>query len=205
MVRSREIVAKLPNARIGIAPHSLRAVSPEQLREVTAIFTEGPVHIHAAEQTKEVDDCVTSLGTRPVQWLLDELGLEAAVEWYVDEFRKRTGLSCRLRSSLDDRDLDPAAATALFRILQEALTNVARHARARRVRARLESSEGRVLLAVEDDGVGLGGPLIPNLGLLGMSERVSALGGTLRVTSAGGAGVRVEACIPVESKAERTT
>jgi len=76
MVRSREIVAKLLNARIGIAPHSLRAVSPEQLREVTAIFAEGPVHIHAAEQTKEVDDCVTSLGTRPVQWLLDELGLD---------------------------------------------------------------------------------------------------------------------------------
>jgi formiminoglutamate deiminase len=76
MARSREIVAKLPGARIGIAPHSLRAVSPEQLREVAAIFAEGPVHIHAAEQTKEVDDCVASLGARPVQWLLDELGID---------------------------------------------------------------------------------------------------------------------------------
>jgi formiminoglutamate deiminase len=76
MVRSREIVAKLPGAVIGIAPHSLRAVSPEQLREVAAVFADGPVHIHAAEQTKEVDDCVASLGARPVQWLLDEMGVD---------------------------------------------------------------------------------------------------------------------------------
>ncbi len=76
MERSREIVAKLPNAAIGISPHSLRAVSPDQLREVAAIFPDGPVHIHAAEQTKEVDDCVASLGARPVQWLLDEMGID---------------------------------------------------------------------------------------------------------------------------------
>jgi formiminoglutamate deiminase len=77
MVRSREIVTKLPGAAIGIAPHSLRAVSPEQLREAAAIFADGPVHIHAAEQTKEVDDCIASLGARPVQWLLDEMGIDA--------------------------------------------------------------------------------------------------------------------------------
>lgn len=76
MARSRDIVATLPGAAIGISPHSLRAVSPEQLREVAAIFPDGPVHIHAAEQTKEVDDCVASLGARPVQWLLDEMGID---------------------------------------------------------------------------------------------------------------------------------
>lgn len=76
MERSREIVAKIPGAAIGIAPHSLRAVSPEQLREVAAIFATGPVHIHAAEQTKEVEDCLASLGARPVQWLLDEIGID---------------------------------------------------------------------------------------------------------------------------------
>ena len=74
MARSREIVAALPGATIGIAPHSLRAVSPQQLREVAAIFADGPVHIHAAEQTREVEDCIASLGARPVQWLLDEMG-----------------------------------------------------------------------------------------------------------------------------------
>ncbi|MFN3350357.1 formimidoylglutamate deiminase [Pseudorhodoplanes sp.] len=76
MERSRQIVAALPGAAIGIAPHSLRAVSPEQLREATAIFADGPVHIHAAEQIREVDDSVASLGARPVQWLLDNMNLD---------------------------------------------------------------------------------------------------------------------------------
>jgi formimidoylglutamate deiminase len=76
MERSRDIVKSLPGARIGIAPHSLRAVSPDQLREAAAIFADGPVHIHAAEQTREVDDCVASLGARPVQWLLDNMSLD---------------------------------------------------------------------------------------------------------------------------------
>lgn len=76
MERSRAIMARLPGGKIGIAPHSLRAVSPEQLREAAAIFATGPVHIHAAEQTREVDDCVSSLGARPVQWLLDEITID---------------------------------------------------------------------------------------------------------------------------------
>jgi formiminoglutamate deiminase len=77
MARSREIVAAVPGANFGIAPHSLRAVSPDQLRAVIAAFPQVPVHIHAAEQTKEVDDCVASLGARPVQWLLDNAAVDA--------------------------------------------------------------------------------------------------------------------------------
>lgn len=68
--RSRAIVADLPDARVGIAPHSLRAVPPDALKRVTAAFPDGPIHIHAAEQVKEVDDCVGALGARPVEWLL---------------------------------------------------------------------------------------------------------------------------------------
>ncbi len=77
MARSREIVARVPGANFGIAPHSLRAVSSDQLRAVTAAFPQVPVHIHAAEQTKEVEDCVAALGARPVQWLLDNAGVDA--------------------------------------------------------------------------------------------------------------------------------
>jgi formiminoglutamate deiminase len=77
MARSREITAIMPGANFGIAPHSLRAISPDQLREVTAAFPQVPVHIHAAEQTKEVDDCVAALGARPVQWLLDNAAVDA--------------------------------------------------------------------------------------------------------------------------------
>lgn len=68
--RSDEIVSKLPRANIGIAPHSLRAVTPETLREVVGAISHGPVHIHTAEQTKEVEDCVAWSGQRPVEWLL---------------------------------------------------------------------------------------------------------------------------------------
>jgi formimidoylglutamate deiminase len=71
LTRSRGIVKALPDARVGIAPHSLRAVTPDALAEVVAANPRGPVHIHAAEQVKEVQDCVAALGKRPVAWLID--------------------------------------------------------------------------------------------------------------------------------------
>jgi formiminoglutamate deiminase len=77
MARSREIVKTLPDARVGIAPHSLRAVTPEVLRTAVAAHGDGPIHIHAAEQTKEVADCTTVLGTTPVAWLLDNAAVDA--------------------------------------------------------------------------------------------------------------------------------
>jgi formimidoylglutamate deiminase len=69
--RTREIASALPDAVVGIAPHSLRAVTPETLHVVLDACPNGPVHIHAAEQTREVDDCIAALGARPVAWLLD--------------------------------------------------------------------------------------------------------------------------------------
>ncbi len=75
--RAKEVVAALPDARVGIAPHSLRAVPPDALAQVVAAHAEGPIHIHAAEQVKEVEDCVAALGSRPVQWLLDHAQVDA--------------------------------------------------------------------------------------------------------------------------------
>ena len=77
LARSREIVHALPDARVGIAPHSLRAVTPEALRAAVAAHGGGPIHIHAAEQTKEVADCIAALKTTPVAWLLDHAGIDA--------------------------------------------------------------------------------------------------------------------------------
>jgi formiminoglutamate deiminase len=74
---SRACVAALPDANVGVAPHSLRAVTPDQLRQVTAMAASGPIHIHAAEQTREVDDCLAWSGARPVQWLLDNAGVDS--------------------------------------------------------------------------------------------------------------------------------
>jgi formimidoylglutamate deiminase len=75
VARTREIATALPDANVGIAPHSLRAVTAETLHAVIAAVKDGPVHIHAAEQTKEVDDCLVALGRRPVAWLLERVGI----------------------------------------------------------------------------------------------------------------------------------
>src|SRR5262245_8613172 len=75
--RTRAVVAALPAARVGIAPHSLRAVTPDSLRLVCEAAPGGPIHIHAAEQSKEVEESIAVLGQRPVQWLLDHIGIDA--------------------------------------------------------------------------------------------------------------------------------
>jgi signal transduction histidine kinase len=87
---------------------------------------------------------------------------------------------------------------AIYRVVQEALTNVARHAGAQRVDVRLELSGGRIRLTVVDDGRGAAGNPAPHLGLLGMSERIAALAGTLEITTARDAGFRLDAAIPFE-------
>ena len=74
---SRSMVASLPDARVGVAPHSLRAVTPAQLAGVTALAPSAPIHIHAAEQLREVEECIAWSGARPVQWLLDHANLDA--------------------------------------------------------------------------------------------------------------------------------
>jgi formiminoglutamate deiminase len=74
---SLKVIAALPDARLGVAPHSLRAVTPEELEQVVALAPGGPIHIHAAEQTGEVDQCVAWSGARPVEWLLDHMALDA--------------------------------------------------------------------------------------------------------------------------------
>lgn len=73
----RKLAASLPDAVVGVAPHSLRAVTPDELAKVCALAGEGPIHIHAAEQVREVEDCVAWSGMRPVQWLLEHAGVDA--------------------------------------------------------------------------------------------------------------------------------
>jgi formimidoylglutamate deiminase len=77
LARAREVIRALPDARLGIAPHSLRAVTPDALRYVTETYRNNPIHIHAAEQTKEVEDSIAALGTPPVAWLLDNANVDA--------------------------------------------------------------------------------------------------------------------------------
>lgn len=131
--------------------------------------------------------------------VLDQLGLAAALEQEVQRFARHTGIPCSVRPWSDAPELPPEIATALYRIAQESLTNVARHARASRVDLVLAVRPGEVTLVVEDDGCGL--PAAPagrrGLGVLGMQERASALGGEARVAPREGGGTRVTATIPV--------
>ncbi len=131
--------------------------------------------------------------------LLDDLGLSAAIEWQAREFEQRAGIDCDVRSEPDDIVLDAPRSTALFRIFQETLTNVARHAGARRVDVLLRKELDGVELVVSDDGVGITPEQSSNprsLGIVGMRERVYSLGGVLEITGQAGLGTTVRVALP---------
>jgi len=134
---------------------------------------------------------------RPV--VLDQLGLPAAVEWLTGDFQRRTGIECRVRSHLPDITLSADVSTGLFRILQEALTNVARHSGATRVEVTLEQASHLVYLDVTDNGKGLPETVHPgqdSLGILGMRERALLLGGFIELKSETGKGTKLTAWVP---------
>lgn len=123
-----------------------------------------------------------------------DLGIVAALEWQAREFEKTTGVACVFRSAERDIELDPDHAAALFRIFQEALTNVAKHAGATRVTVTLRRQRQHLTLAIADNGCGMlpADRLKPqSFGLRGMSERARALGGTLSLSAAPGGGTMV--------------
>jgi PAS domain S-box-containing protein len=128
---------------------------------------------------------------------LDRLGLVAALRQEGRDFQERTGIRCALELP-DSAGIPADAETALFRIAQEALTNVARHARARAVRLSLASDDAGVTLEVADDGQGLVGGAGPDrgLGIVGMRERAERLGGSLSVASGASGGTTVSARVP---------
>jgi PAS domain S-box-containing protein len=145
---------------------------------------------------QSVRDIATTL--RP--GVLDELGLEAAVEWQAREFHSRTGISCETTIWPHKMVLGPEQSTALFRILQEVLTNVARHAQATKVHIRLEQSGEHVSLQVEDNGRGItgveqSGPKA--FGLLGMRLRAQQQGGAFDIQGTSGTGTTVTVRIPL--------
>lgn len=135
---------------------------------------------------------------RPV--VLDDLGLSDAIDWQARDFSRRFGIECHVQGGEKDLTLDRDKNTAVFRILQEALTNVVRHANALRVDVVLRRAKGRLILEVKDDGRGITpgeASADSALGLLGMRERAEMLGGTFRIASEQGQGTRVVVEIPL--------
>ena len=134
--------------------------------------------------------------------VLDDLGLIAALDWYADDFEKRTGIPCIFEHP-DAVDLDDIAATAAYRIVQEALTNVIRHSLATHVEVSLQSDEGMLTLKVTDNGRGFNTMKLSEsegLGLAGMRERASLAGGTLEIQSLRAKGTQVYLRLPFDGK-----
>jgi signal transduction histidine kinase len=132
-----------------------------------------------------------------------DLGLSAAVDWQISQFQRRTGIACELIQNKEVQVNDPCA-TALFRILQESLTNIARHAHASRVRVELRSRPDRISITVADNGVGIertGRHKLGSFGLVGIEERVQILGGSFDIGDAPGGGTIVSVSIPVDGPA----
>jgi len=133
--------------------------------------------------------------------MLDDLGLVPALQWQAREISKRTGMAVTVDAENVADDLPEGHKTCIYRVVQEALHNCARHARARSVRIQVVQEGGRILLSVADDGQGFDSALVRGLGLLGMEERVTHLGGDFQVQSERGRGTRLQVEIPLVARA----
>jgi PAS domain S-box-containing protein len=132
--------------------------------------------------------------------VLDQLGLAAAMEWYANDFEKKANIKVSLISDYTEHYLPDKLRTGLFRIFQESLTNVARHAEATRVDVSLHFKDGELMLLIEDNGKGFDTAIIDGgktLGVLGMKERALGMGGTYNIHSKPGKGTVIDVVIPL--------
>ena len=170
---------------------------PENLRQTSA---------KALVITNLVDETIQTvrrIATELRPGILDDLGLVATIEWAGEEFRIRTGMNCQLDLPADEITVDAETSTAIFRIFQETLTNIARHADANEVNARLTVQDGTLTLEVKDNGRGISQEALEkgrSLGILGMKERATMLGGDLTITGNPGKGTAVRVRIPQISR-----
>ena len=164
----------------------------------------GPVRQMLGQIDRTIES-VQRIGAELRPAVLDTLGPLAAFEWQAEEFARRTGIPCAVAAPAGWPQIDDARSTALFRVLQEALTNVARHAQATRVQVSVAIEDGWLVLVVADDGKGVAdrqstGP--KSLGLVGMRERVAAFGGRLQLASRQPSGTVLEVRMPTGPRIE---
>ena len=164
-----------------------------------------PLHDKARSLTAHIDSTIQTvrrISSELRPGVLDHLGLEAAIEWQANEFQNRTGIRCDVRTRVRESLPDQGLATTFFRIFQETLTNVIRHAGATQVTVDLKEADGRISLEVKDNGRGIARTDVFNnrsMGLLGMRERAALLGGVFKIGSIPrGKGTRVFVSIPLK-------
>ncbi len=210
----RRLSRNLIRARERERQHIARELHDELGQHLTAIKLEvaaiagrptgrREADVRAAELLRLIDQTVASVrriaaDLRPP--MLDDLGLEAAIDWLVKDWSRRVGIAVRLEAQALPETIDENAKTTVYRFVQEALTNVARHARARQVDIRLRMDDDHVIVTVQDDGQGFSADVLAKPGthgLLGMRERADLAGGTLHLTKAAGGGACVEIRLPL--------
>ncbi len=217
----RELSAQVLQAREDEKTRFARELHDELGQQLTALkmdlswarerLPEGAADLadKLARMNSTLDATVTatrriSADLRPL--MLDDLGLAAAAEWLVDDFQARTGIDCDLEIRDPDSlsSLEPAIATGLYRMLQESLTNITRHAEAKHVRVSLDIADGQASLAVDDDGRGISDEdrtKMRSFGLMGLRERAHYLGGVSEVGRREEGGTRVCIRVPVRNGA----
>ncbi|MCC7485325.1 MAG: PAS domain S-box protein [Burkholderiales bacterium] len=182
-----ELGGLLTGARIEVA-NMARELPPQRLDLVTAAGSVEALLDQALDITRRI--------SRQLRPAILDYGIVAALDWQARDFSKRTGIGCQLDTDTEDVELEPERATAVFRIAQEALTNVARHAGASRVRFEFATGPGNAFtLRIADDGSGITGEDIAKSGSFGirsMRERAQFLGGELAIGAAPGGGTEVE-------------
>ncbi len=135
--------------------------------------------------------------------VLDDLGIAAALEWQAAEFEKLTEIKCEFLSNPKDIVLEPDRSTAIFRIFQEALTNIVRHANATKIKTSLREEAGKIVLRIRDNGQGIEKKQISDpkaFGLISMRERARSWGGEIRISGAPGKGTTVAVSLPLVNK-----
>jgi signal transduction histidine kinase len=150
-------------------------------------------------QVDETIDKVRQISSQLRPPILDDLGLIPAMDWHVRDFRKRTGIQTEIVSNVDELNLSAEASAAVYRVLQEALTNVIRHAKASRVCVTVDLAGRSLRITIEDNGQGMTptqGADLKSLGIVGMKERISRIGGAFQIFSEPGKGTRLDILVP---------
>ncbi len=196
----RTRVARQIHDELGQALTGIKLESASLIRELPAEAKQQSKRAESiAKLADETIQAVRRISTELRPGILDDLGLAAAVEWVAEEFKARTGTKVQLTLPGVELAIDREHATALFRILQEILTNVARHANATQVNVRLVKEAGSLILEVHDNGKGVSKEELSagrSLGILGMRERALLLGGQLTISGAPASGTTVTVQVP---------
>jgi len=196
----RRSISRELHDEVGQSLSALLMEAGNAAARVSPDSTEVRRHVESIKRLAEASVQVIrnmSLLLRPS--MLDDLGLVPALEWQAREVFKRTGLRVQVTADENASELPDEHKTCIYRVVQEALHNCARHAQAHNVRVEVREQSSQILLTVDDDGRGFDSRRVRGLGLVGMEERVHHLGGTLRVKSRPGAGTTIAVVLPLAS------